>query len=450
MGMYDDIFQVGPVADQQDQVNQLIQEELTRRKQNAVIPQHSTGLGALFEGVGNIIGDHRSRDTEGALRTQRAGLAGRMAGLHSRYADILMGSKPEDLPNAALAGELSGSPSMAKAGTNYAATAADRDPAVRGYYASRAWAVRGQPCSPEHASTPHQGATHQRTYIRSKLTTNRQTRNLSQTQPTGAMRTLPVSTQGLIRFPLNPNTLKMLADLGRTAGPQAVPSFGFGRGAAQAKAQVFNEMASGETTPDLAAAKADYLADSESLKNITKMDDSVQAFKRTAGQNLDVFLNTAKKVIDTGSPLLNKPLRALDDKVLGSPDMAAFRTARQYAMTEFAKVIQNPNLTGVLSDDARKEIAHLAGEDATLPQLYEAAKIIKQDSENRSASNALQKQIIQGRIQRRGDAPGDSTTKRGPLGQDDLDAFAYIRDPKNPPEKIKIVKDALTKKGLLK
>jgi hypothetical protein len=449
MGMYDDIFQVGPVADQQDQVNQLIQEELTRRKQNAVIPQHSTGLGALFEGVGNIIGDHRSRDTEGALRTQRAGLAGRMAGLHSRYADILMGSKPEDLPNAALAGELSGSPSMAKAGTSYAATAADRDPAVRGYYASQLDRYGGGPV-PQNMPLSHT----------KEILTNARTFQQAHDQQANAKAIADAANRshenvarinaGANQIPLNPNTLKMLADLGRTAGPQAVPSFGFGRGAAQAKAQVFNEMASGETTPDLAAAKADYLADSESLKNITKMDDSVQAFKRTAGQNLDVFLNTAKKVIDTGSPLLNKPLRALDDKVLGSPDMAAFRTARQYAMTEFAKVIQNPNLTGVLSDDARKEIAHLAGEDATLPQLYEAAKIIKQDSENRSASNALQKQIIQGRIQRRGDAPGDSTTKRGPLGQDDLDALAYIRDPKNPPEKIKIVKDALTKKGLLK
>lgn len=134
------------------------------------------------------------------------------------------------------------------------------------------------------------------------------------------------------------------------------------------------------------AAKGGVQADVASLKKMQTNFDNVTAFENTAGKNLDTFLKTAKGVIDSGSPLINSPLRSVSDRMAGSDKQAAFNAARATALTEISKVLNSSNASGVLSDSARHEVEGLIGPNATLKQIYSAANILKQDMANRRES----------------------------------------------------------------
>lgn len=145
----------------------------------------------------------------------------------------------------------------------------------------------------------------------------------------------------------------------------------------------------------LAAAAADYGADKASQAALQRQSDTTNALEDTASRNLDVFLGTAKTVTDTGSPLLNKGARWLDENS-GDPNIAAFRAARQTAVGEIAKVL---NASGSnMTDSLRHEVSGLIGPDATGAQIVSAAQILKKDMANRRAANQGQIDAVKGRI----------------------------------------------------
>lgn len=122
------------------------------------------------------------------------------------------------------------------------------------------------------------------------------------------------------------------------------------------------------------------------LAQLTKNKSAVEAFSGTARKNWELFLNTAKDVVDSGSPWVNMPLRAVDRQSLGSKELAAYNAARQVATTEISRVISNPNLVGVLSDQARQELQSIVPGEATLGQLYSISNVLLQDMDNRKSS----------------------------------------------------------------
>ena len=148
---------------------------------------------------------------------------------------------------------------------------------------------------------------------------------------------------------------------------------------------------------DVAANKAGYKADSTSLTNLQKQRDAIGAFENTAQKNIDNFLAVAKKVPDTGIPLLNTPVRWIAGAG-GSADMAKYNAARQVAVSEIAKIVQNPNLNGQLSDSARKEIEVFNPSNATLGQTIAVMNLLKQDMQNRKTSLDDQLKTTKGRI----------------------------------------------------
>lgn len=155
----------------------------------------------------------------------------------------------------------------------------------------------------------------------------------------------------------------------------------------------------------LSANSAEFKSNGASLNAAQKNFDQVNAFENTAGKNLDIFLNQAQKAIDTGLPITNLPARMVAGK-LGSENQAAFDTARTTALTEIAKVLSSANAgSGVVSDSARHEVEGLIKGDATLGQIMAAAKILKQDMQNRHDSYAEQISTIKNRMQQAG-TPG--------------------------------------------
>lgn len=170
---------------------------------------------------------------------------------------------------------------------------------------------------------------------------------------------------------------------------------------------------------DVASAKADFGANSDSLKALQKQRDALGAFETTALKNLDVFLGAAGKVTDTGSPLFNKPIRTLSDQMFGGDAQTAFNVARRTVIPEFAKILANPGLSGQLSDSARKEIEDVVSGNATFKQTLAAARILKQDVENRRTSYDDQIKGIKARIGKATAAPETSGTiyARDPQGK---------------------------------
>lgn len=137
------------------------------------------------------------------------------------------------------------------------------------------------------------------------------------------------------------------------------------------------------TPRDVIMMRAAYQGDKTSLINFQKRRDQIVSFEQTAQKNLDMFLDLAGKIPDTGVPWINKPIRTLDEKLIGSENMAAVNAARQVANNEIAKVTSGGGLGGVLSDTARKEVSDYNPASATFAQTKAIAKVLKADMANR-------------------------------------------------------------------
>lgn len=216
-----------------------------------------------------------------------------------------------------------------------------------------------------------------------------------------------INAQGGENGGLTPQALDQNAT--RYAQTGVMPSLGMGAAGAVTRRAIMNRAAELFPSGSIAQNSAEYKANQGSLTGLQKNFDQVTAFENTAGKNLDQFLSVANKVVDSGSPWINKPLRSVAAGALGSDDQVAFNAARQTALTEIAKVLNSSNASGVLSDSARGEVSQLVGPDATLKQIVSAANILKKDMANRH--DAYQQQIsdIKGRL---GGAQGGGSTSQ--------------------------------------
>jgi hypothetical protein len=183
----------------------------------------------------------------------------------------------------------------------------------------------------------------------------------------------------------------------------AMPPLGMGKQAADARMKILNRAGelqkAGGNDPVMNAAL--YKADSQALVQTQKTLSAITAFENTAKKNLDVMEREAKRIVDAGAPWINRPLRSLGVE-LGSPQLTAFNTARQAVVPEIARILTNPNLTGVLSDQARQEIDELLRGDASMKQMLEAIRILKTDMQTRHTSLVDERNAIQKRIGSRG------------------------------------------------
>lgn len=280
-------------------------------------------------------------------------------------------------------GLIASTPSVSEAGTasQNAATTADRlnverpglvaDATIKGQVAA---GMKGG-LTPEQQSTQKQGA--QRIALEQQRI-NQEGEN-NQATPT-----------------LSPEGLNLTAHQYAMTGQ--LPPMGMGKQGAAVRTAIINKAADIYKGLDLPTQVAAYKANQQSLTKLQGQRDAMGAFEQTALKNLDQFLDTAGKVVDTGSPLINKPLRSLSGALMGSPEMSAYDTARRTVIPEFAKILANPGLSGQLSDSARKEVEAVVSGDATLKQTLAAAKILKTDAANRRTSYDDQIKAIQDRI----------------------------------------------------
>jgi hypothetical protein len=150
-------------------------------------------------------------------------------------------------------------------------------------------------------------------------------------------------------------------------------------------------------SPSLAGAAADFGADKHSQQAVQANLDAASAFARTADDNAKLLNQIIKTVPETGIPFLNRPIRS-SAQAFGDTTMSGLQAIRQSVQNEYARLIAQPNLTGVLSDTARKEAELILSPDATVDQIKEALRVLTLESRNRVQDYQKQVDEIRGRI----------------------------------------------------
>lgn len=116
----------------------------------------------------------------------------------------------------------------------------------------------------------------------------------------------------------------------------------------------------------------------------------------------------AQDVDATGVPIIEKWIRA-GRQATGDPKVAAFNAQMRVYIPEVAKILTNPNLTGQLTDTARKEIESVVSGGASAQQILAIHNTLKTDFMNRE--NAMKDQLAEIKA-RMGDKK--ATTTSGP------------------------------------
>lgn len=187
-----------------------------------------------------------------------------------------------------------------------------------------------------------------------------------------------------------------------------------GRMGGQAGSQIINRAAELHPGANLAANSAEYKANSDSLKSLQKNFDQVSAFEATAQKNIDLLQNTAKNIPDLGARFANVPVRMITGNMIGSANMASFKTALNTAQTEAAKVLNSSSASGVLSDSARHELQSIVDGNMPYNSMVASLNTLRQDMANRHQSYQEQISAIQGRL---GTQPNNGGGASGSGGQ---------------------------------
>lgn len=121
------------------------------------------------------------------------------------------------------------------------------------------------------------------------------------------------------------------------------------------------------------------------LGQLEKMRNSIQSFEGMLDKNIDILKDLSKKVDRTGSPYANRPILWLQQNAAGDPDVAEYLFQVNTVSTEAARILNNPQLSGQLTDSARAELQSVVSGTLNHEQLLSVLGRAQADARNRSA-----------------------------------------------------------------
>ncbi len=127
------------------------------------------------------------------------------------------------------------------------------------------------------------------------------------------------------------------------------------------------------------------------LLQLEKMRNAVQSYEGMLDLNIDVLKDLSKKVDRTDSPYANRPILWLQQNAGGDADVAEYLFQVNTVSTEIARILNNPNLTGQLTDTARHELQGVVSGNMNPQQLNQVLNRAQADARNRA--KALDKQV---------------------------------------------------------
>ena len=166
----------------------------------------------------------------------------------------------------------------------------------------------------------------------------------------------------------------------------------------------------GVTSEDVVSGRAGFKADTASLNKITPQYDAITAFEKTAIRNGKILIELADKVDTTGVPVAERWIRSGRKAIGGDPDVAKFDAQMNLYRAEAARILTQPNLSGVLTDTARKEMEDVIRNSASAEQIRGVVNLLERDFNNRKETLEEQIGAIRGRMRGRV-APGGGATE---------------------------------------
>ncbi len=150
--------------------------------------------------------------------------------------------------------------------------------------------------------------------------------------------------------------------------------------------QVLNRMATLAPGGDIAGNRAAFGADKKSLDKIVPMYDAVTSFENNTLAQGKRLVDLAKEVDTTGIPVIERWIRAGRKNVAGDPAVSAFNAQLTVFGNEAAKILTNPNLVGVLTVEAQREVKNFLPDNATPQQIERVVNLLGQDFLTRQKS----------------------------------------------------------------
>ena len=212
--------------------------------------------------------------------------------------------------------------------------------------------------------------------------------------------------------PLAAEDRATMAEMVRMKGPEVLSRFGLSPQQRQEIISTVTELNSGQgiSAREGAGAISTIKADQKSLDKLVPQLDAINAFEKTADNIGDKLIAISKKVDKTGVPVLERWVRAGKKSVEGDPDVTEFNARMQTFRTEASRIINNPNLTGVLSDSARHEMEEIIPNAASAEQIERGVNVLKSEAKTRRDYLEDQVKEVKGRI-KKGAAKDDATSK---------------------------------------
>lgn len=170
--------------------------------------------------------------------------------------------------------------------------------------------------------------------------------------------------------------------------------------------------AQGDTAGSIAARSAALKANGMALDQVSRQQNLIGAFEKTAEKNLQLALQYSDKVDRSGSPLINKAIVAWKQGVTGDPDTASFVNALTTFKNEYAKVLSGGTGSQGITDSARHEADDLFSKIQSKETLQQVARVARQEMSNRMSAFDEQKALLQQGLS--GNAPGAANI---PLGR---------------------------------
>ena len=146
----------------------------------------------------------------------------------------------------------------------------------------------------------------------------------------------------------------------------------------------------GKSSAERARASAEPRALSNALTQITRTQAAIEAYEDTALANFKVLVQLGDKVDKTGIPAIERWIRAGRREIAGDVDVNNFNAQLSLVKPEIAKIMTNPNLSGVLTDSARHEVGEFISKDITSKMLHGLGPLLEGDFKRRS--DALEKE----------------------------------------------------------
>jgi len=171
------------------------------------------------------------------------------------------------------------------------------------------------------------------------------------------------------------------------------------------KAKVINKAselakADGNTSEAESLQRFSIHANQIALNQLTKQEQLVVAYEKTADKQLNLLVELGRKVPKTDWPIINSALMKGEKNIAGSPAANNFLSSAIATQGEFAKILSGSTSAAGATDASRREAAEMISPYMSEEQLESLVPNLKREMEFRKQGYAEQKaELLKGSVQ---------------------------------------------------